>query len=115
MRPQVVTWEVSKALPDGAILIGDAGTVTVRGGRLRPRKGTRYSFSGTPRTMGSALPCAIGARTAHPGRPVIARAGDGSMSRGTGEPVTLARYDPPVEVVARMSSENRFPTLRAGR
>ncbi|GGQ91785.1 hypothetical protein GCM10010216_62770 [Streptomyces flaveolus] len=28
MRPQVVTWELSKALPDRAIVTGDAGTVT---------------------------------------------------------------------------------------
>ncbi|MFF9126591.1 thiamine pyrophosphate-dependent enzyme [Streptomyces sp. NPDC014889] len=99
MRPQVVTWELSKALPEGAIVTGDAGTVTAWGGRLRLRKGMQYSFSGTLCTMGSALPYAIGAQCAHPDRPVIAFTGDGSMSMGMGELATLAQYDLPVKVV----------------
>ncbi|MEU2374005.1 thiamine pyrophosphate-dependent enzyme [Streptomyces misionensis] len=99
MRPQVVTWELSKALPDRAIVTGDAGTVTAWGGRLRLRRGMQYSFSGTLCTMGSALPYAIGAQLAHPDRPVIAFTGDGSMSMGMGELATLAQYQLPVKVV----------------
>jgi pyruvate dehydrogenase (quinone)/pyruvate oxidase len=99
MRPQVVTWELSKALPDRAIVTGDAGTVTAWGGRLRLRRGMQYSFSGTLCTMGSALPYAIGAQCAHPDRPVIAFTGDGSMSMGMGELATLAQYNLPVKVV----------------
>ncbi|MFC4910928.1 thiamine pyrophosphate-dependent enzyme [Actinomadura gamaensis] len=99
MRPQVVTWELSKALPDGAIVTGDAGTVTAWGGRLRLRRGMQYSFSGTLCSMGSALPYAIGAQCAHPDRPVIAFTGDGSMSMGMGELATLAQYNLPVKVV----------------
>jgi len=99
MRPQVVTWELSKALPDQAIVTGDAGTVTAWGGRLRLRQGMQYSFSGTLCTMSSALPYAIGAQCAHPDRPVIAFTGDGSMSMGMGELATLAQYDLPVKVV----------------
>ncbi|MGF1338993.1 thiamine pyrophosphate-dependent enzyme [Streptomyces flavovirens] len=99
MRPQVVTWELSKALPDNAIVTGDAGTVTAWGGRLRLRRGMQYSFSGTLCTMGSALPYAIGAQCAHPDRPVIAFTGDGSMSMGMGELATLAQYGLPVKVV----------------
>ncbi|MFH8612078.1 thiamine pyrophosphate-dependent enzyme [Streptomyces sp. NPDC018029] len=99
MRPQVVTTELSRALPDRAIITGDAGTVTAWGGRLRLRRGMQYSFSGTLCTMGAALPYAIGARIAHPDRPVIAFTGDGSMSMGLGELATLAQYDLPVKVV----------------
>lgn len=99
MRPQVVTWELSKALPADAIITGDAGTVTAWGGRLRLRRGMQYSFSGTLCTMGSALPYAIGAQFAHPSRPVIAFTGDGSMSMGMGELATLAQYDLPIKVV----------------
>ncbi|MBF8191980.1 pyruvate oxidase [Nonomuraea sp. K274] len=99
MRPQVVTWELSKALPDGAIVTGDAGTVTAWGGRLRLRAGMNYSFSGTLCTMGSALPYAIGAQIAYPGRPVIAFTGDGALSMGMGELVTLRQHDLPVKVV----------------
>ncbi|MGV9878559.1 thiamine pyrophosphate-dependent enzyme [Streptomyces sp. NPDC003006] len=99
MRPQVVTWELSKALPDDAIVTGDAGTVTAWGGRLRLRRGMQYSFSGTLCTMGAALPYAIGAQIGNPDRPVIAFTGDGSMSMGMGELATLAQYDLPVKVV----------------
>ncbi|MFJ2227215.1 thiamine pyrophosphate-dependent enzyme [Streptomyces halstedii] len=99
MRPQVVTWELSKALPDRAVVTGDAGTVTAWGGRLRLREGMNYSFSGTLCTMGAALPYAIGAQLAHPDRPVIAFTGDGSLSMGMGELATLAQYDLPVKVV----------------
>lgn len=99
MRPQVVTWELSRALPDRAIVTGDAGTVTAWGGRLRLRRGMQYSFSGTLCTMGSALPYAIGAQSAHPDRPVIAFTGDGSLSMGMGELATLAQHDLPVKVV----------------
>lgn len=99
MRPQVVTWELSKHLPDRAIVTGDAGTVTAWGGRLRLREGMNYSFSGTLCTMGSALPYAIGAQIAHPDRPVIAFTGDGSLSMGMGELATLRQYDLPIKVV----------------
>ena len=41
--------------------------------------------------MGSAVPYAIGAKLAHPDRPVVAFTGDGSMSMGMGELATLAQ------------------------
>jgi pyruvate dehydrogenase (quinone) len=43
--------------------------------------------------MGSAVPYAIGAKFAHPDRPVIALAGDGAMQmNGLAELLTIARY-----------------------
>lgn len=99
MRPQTITWELSELLPDNAIVTGDAGTVTAWAGRLRLRRGMNYSFSGTHCTMGSALPYAIGAKIAHPDRPVIAFNGDGAMSMGMGELATLAQYRLPITVV----------------
>lgn len=99
MRPQTVTWHLSELLPDRAVVTGDAGTVTMWGGRLRLRRGMQYSFSGTHCTMGSAVPYAIGAQIAHPDRPVIAFTGDGAMSMGLGELATLAQYELPVTVV----------------
>ncbi|MTD52934.1 thiamine pyrophosphate-dependent enzyme [Amycolatopsis pithecellobii] len=99
MRPQTITWELSELLPDNAIVTGDAGTVTAWAGRLRLRRGMNYSFSGTHCTMGSAVPYAIGAKIAHPERPVIAFNGDGAMSMGLGELATLAQYALPVTVI----------------
>lgn len=99
MRPQTITWHLSELLPDRAIVTSDAGTVTMWAGRLRLRRGMNYSFSGTHCTMGSAVPYAIGAKIAHPDRPVIAFNGDGAMSMGMGELATLAQYNLPITVV----------------
>jgi thiamine pyrophosphate-dependent acetolactate synthase large subunit-like protein len=99
IRPQTVTEALSDALPDGAIVTGDAGTVTMWSARLRLRRGMNFSFSGTLCTMGSALPYAIGAQIAHPDRPVVAFLGDGALSMGMGELASLAQHDLPVTVV----------------
>lgn len=99
MRPQTITWYLSELLPARAIVTGDAGTVTMWAGRLRLRRGMNYSFSGTHCSMGSAVPYAIGAKIAHPDRPVIAMNGDGAMSMGLGELATLAQYRLPITVV----------------
>ncbi|OZM77224.1 thiamine pyrophosphate-dependent enzyme [Pseudonocardia sp. MH-G8] len=99
MKPQVLTWQLSELLPDAAIVTGDAGTVTAWGGRIKLRRGMQYSLSGTLCSMGSAVPYAIGAKLAHPDRPVIAFTGDGSMSMGMGELATLAQNRLPITIV----------------
>ena len=51
------------------------------------------SVSGTLATMGCAVPYAIGAKFAHPSRPVIALVGDGAMQmNGLAELLTISRY-----------------------
>jgi thiamine pyrophosphate-dependent acetolactate synthase large subunit-like protein len=99
MRPQTVTEALTDALPDGAIVTGDAGTVTMWSARLRLRRGMNFSFSGTLCTMGSALPYAVGAQIAHPERPVVAFMGDGALSMGMGELASLAQHRLPITVV----------------
>ena len=60
---------------------------------MRFRDGVRGSLSGTLATMGPAVPYAIGAKFAHPDRPVIALVGDGAMQmNGLAELLTIARY-----------------------
>lgn len=99
MRPQVVTQHLSDALPDRAIVTGDAGANTFVSSRLQLRRGMAFSFSGTLATMGSAVPYAIGAQIAFPDRPVVAVVGDGAMAMGLGELATLAQHDLPITVV----------------
>jgi pyruvate dehydrogenase (quinone) len=51
------------------------------------------SLSGTLATMGPGVPYAIGAKFAHPDRPVIALVGDGAMQmNGLAELITVAKY-----------------------
>ncbi len=65
--------------------------------KLRERQ--RFSFSGTMCSMAAALPYAIGAQAAFPGRQVVAFTGDGSLTMMMGDFATLVQHDLPIKVV----------------
>jgi len=94
MNPQRVVWELNRHLPDDAILAADSGSSTNWWARdLKIRKGMLASLSGTLATMGPAVPYAIGAKFAHPHRPVVAFVGDGAFQMsGMAELITVKRY-----------------------
>jgi pyruvate dehydrogenase (quinone) len=98
--------EASSRLPDDAIVIADSGSAANWYARqIRFRGDMRGSLSGTLATMGPGVPYAIGAKFAHPGRPVVVFEGDGAMQmNGVSELLTIARYwrewDDPRLVVA---------------
>src|SRR4029079_14759913 len=94
VNPMRIVWELSERLPDNAIVTADSGSSTNWYARcLRFRDGVRGSLSGTLATMGPAVPYAIGAKFAHPDRPVIALVGDGAMQmNGLAELLTIRRY-----------------------
>jgi pyruvate dehydrogenase (quinone) len=94
INPQLVFHELSKRLPDGAILSSDSGSSANWYARdVKLRKGMMASLSGTLATMGPGVPYAIAAKFAHPQRPVIAMVGDGAMQmNGINELITIAKY-----------------------
>ncbi|MCB9408667.1 thiamine pyrophosphate-requiring protein [Mycolicibacterium sp.] len=94
VNPMRVVWELSERLPDDAIVCADSGSSTNWYARcLKMREGVRGSLSGTLATMGPGVPYAIGAKFAHPDRPVIALVGDGAMQmNGLAELLTISRY-----------------------
>src|SRR2546421_54861 len=94
INPQLVFSELSKRLPDGAILSSDSGSAANWFARdVKLRKGMMASLSGTLATMGPGVPYAIAAKFAHPTRPVIALVGDGAMQmNGINELITIAKY-----------------------
>jgi len=94
INPQLVLYELSKRLPEGAIMCADSGSVANWYARdLRLREGMMGSLSGTLATMGAGVPYAIGAKFAHPRRPVFALMGDGAMQmNGINELITIAKY-----------------------
>ena len=96
LNPQRVFWELSSRLPDDAIVCGDSGSSTNWLARdLKVRGAMQVSLSSTLASMGSAVPYAIAAKFAYPGRPVFALAGDGAMQmNGLGELITIAKYWP---------------------
>jgi pyruvate dehydrogenase (quinone) len=98
--------ELSPQLPDNAIVTADSGSSANWYARnLRFRGDIRGSLSGNLATMGPGVPYGIGAKLAHPKRPVIVFAGDGAMQmNGMAELITIKRYwrdwDDPRLVVA---------------
>jgi len=94
INPQRVFWELSPKLPDRAILVGDSGSGTNWYARdVKLRRGMMGSVSGGLATMGCGVPYAIGAKFAHPDRPVIAMVGDGAMQmNGINGLITIAKY-----------------------
>ncbi|MBA3773100.1 MAG: thiamine pyrophosphate-requiring protein [Ramlibacter sp.] len=94
INPQRVFWELSPRLPDDCIIACDSGTVAAWYSRdLKMRRGMMGSVSGGLASMGCAVPYAIAAKFAHPGRPVIALVGDGAMQMsGINALVTVAHH-----------------------
>ncbi len=94
MNPQRVFWELSPKLPDDVIITADSGSSTNWYARdVKMRRGMRSSLSGTLATMGPAMPYAVGAKFAHPSRPVLAIEGDGAMQmNGMNELITVGKY-----------------------
>jgi pyruvate dehydrogenase (quinone) len=94
VNPQRVAWELSRRLPERAIITSDSGSCANWFARdVKVRRGMMCSLSGGLASMGAAVPYAIAAKIAHPDRPVIALVGDGAMQMSNmAELITIAKY-----------------------
>jgi pyruvate dehydrogenase (quinone) len=94
INPQRVFTELSPKIPDRAILCADAGSSANWFARdLVVRRGMQATLSGSLASMGCGVPYAVGAKFAHPNRPVIALVGDGAMQmNGMNELLTIGKY-----------------------
>jgi len=94
MNPQRVAFELSKVLPDDAIVTADSGSSTNWFARhVKLKRGNRASLSGNLATMGAGTPYGIAAKFAYPDRPVIVFVGDGAFQmNGMNELITVKRY-----------------------
>ncbi|MBT8159796.1 MULTISPECIES: thiamine pyrophosphate-requiring protein [Arthrobacter] len=94
INPMRLFSELSDRLPEDAIITADSGSSANWYARqLKFHGNVRGSLSGNLATMGPGVPYAIGAKFAHPDRPVIAFAGDGAMQmNGMAELITIQRY-----------------------
>jgi pyruvate dehydrogenase (quinone) len=94
VNPQRVVWDMSPHLPDNAIVTSDSGSCANWYARdYRVKRGQLASLSGGLASMGAAVPYAIGAKFAHPDRPVVALVGDGAMQMNNmAELITIAKY-----------------------
>ncbi|MTJ81268.1 MAG: ubiquinone-dependent pyruvate dehydrogenase [Telmatospirillum sp.] len=100
IHPQYLARLISEKAADDAIFTCDVGTPTVWAARYLAMNGRRRLLgSFTHGSMANAMPQAIGAQAAQPGKQVIALAGDGGFSMLMGDILTLRQLDLPVKIV----------------
>lgn len=100
IHPEYVASILDDVAADDAIFTSDTGMCNVWTARyLNPTGGRRFIASPLHGSMANALPQAIGAAMAQPGRQVVSLSGDGGLSMLLGELVTVATYDLPVTIV----------------
>ena len=94
VNPMRLFAELSPRLPDDVIVTADSGSSANWYARQLCFRGhMRGSLSGNLATMGPGVPYGIGAKFAHPDRPVVVFAGDGAMQmNGMAELITIKRY-----------------------
>ncbi|HEV3364242.1 MAG TPA: thiamine pyrophosphate-dependent enzyme [Acidimicrobiia bacterium] len=99
IQPQYLMRTIDRLAADDAILSTDSGTVTTWAARHFDIRGDRqFLLSSNLATMAPAVPYAIAAQWAHPGRQCIAFVGDGGFAMLMGEFLTAARYGLPIKV-----------------
>ncbi len=97
---------------DDAVFTCDVGTPTIWAARYLHMNGKRRLLgSFTHGSMANALPQAIGAQAAFPGRQVISLSGDGGLAMLLGDLLTLRQLKLPVKMVVFNNSTLGFVEL----
>ena len=100
IHPELVADILDQEASDDAIFTVDTGMCNVWAARyISPNGRRRVIGSFLHGSMANAMPHAIGAASAQPGRQVIAMAGDGGLSMLLGELVTIRHYNLPVKIL----------------
>lgn len=112
IHPQYLARLVDEAADDDAIFTADVGSPTVWAARyLTMTEGRRLIGSFTHGSMAGALLHGIGAQAAHPGRQVVALAGDGGLAMMLGELLTLIQNGLAVKTIVVNNSSLNFVEL----
>jgi pyruvate dehydrogenase (quinone) len=100
IHPEYAARILDEAASDDAIFTVDTGMNNVWAARyITPNGRRRVIGSFRHGSMANALPHAIGAQLAYPGRQVIAMSGDGGLGMLLGELLTVSMYQLPVKIV----------------
>jgi pyruvate dehydrogenase (quinone) len=101
IHPEYVAALLDEEMDDDAIVTVDTGMCNVWAARyVSPTGRRRIIGSFRHGTMANALPHAIGAAHADPGRQVVSMSGDGGLTMLLGELLTVAERDLQVKIVA---------------
>ncbi len=100
LHPQFVAAAIDRLAAEDAVFTADVGSPCIWAARyLRMNGRRRLIGSFNHGSMANALPQAIGAQAAQPGRQVVTLSGDGGISMLLGELITLRQMHLPVKVV----------------
>jgi pyruvate dehydrogenase (quinone) len=100
MHPEPVAAALSEIAAPDAIFAADTGMCNVWSARyIKATKDRRLIGSFNHGSMANALPQAIGAQCAYPGRQVISMSGDGGLAMLMGDLLTITQYNLPIKVL----------------
>ena len=100
IHPQFVARVVSDLASEDAIFTCDVGTPTIWAARYLQMNGKRRLLGSFAHgSMANAMPMAIGAQAAFPGRQVISLSGDGGFAMMMGDFISLVQLGLPVKVI----------------
>jgi len=112
IHPQYVAKIVDEMASQDAIFTCDVGTPTIWAARYLRMNGKRRLLGSLIHgSMANALPQAIGAQAAYPGRQVISLSGDGGLAMLLGDLLTLKQLNLPVKLVVFNNSALGFVEL----
>ncbi len=100
IHPEYAAHLLNETAAKDAVFTADTGMCNVWTARYIDPLGTRRLIGSLLHgSMANALPMALGAQVAYPGRQVVSVSGDGGLSMLLGELITAKMYDLPVKVV----------------
>ena len=100
IHPQYLARLLSEHAADDAVFTFDVGTPTIWAARYLRMNGKRRLIGSLVHgSMANAMPQAIGAQAAFPGRQVISLSGDGGFAMLMGDFLTLVQQKLPVKIV----------------
>jgi len=112
IHPQYVAKLIDELASEDAVFTCDVGTPTVWAARYLQMNGRRRLLGSLIHgSMANALPQAIGAQAAYPGRQVISLSGDGGLAMLLGDILTLKQLNLPVKLVVFNNSSLGFVEL----
>ncbi|PRX26869.1 pyruvate dehydrogenase (quinone) [Paraburkholderia sp. BL18I3N2] len=112
IHPQYLTSIVDKVANEDAVFSVDVGTPTLWAARYLTMNGKRTLHgSFNHGSMANAMPQALGAQAAEPGRQVISLSGDGGLSMLLGDLLTARQLNLPIKVVVFNNSVLGFVAM----
>ncbi|CAG6390679.1 ubiquinone-dependent pyruvate dehydrogenase [Streptomyces cocklensis] len=112
IHPQFVASTIDRLADEDAVFTVDVGSPVVWAARYLTFNGRRRLVgSFNHGTMACALPHAVGAQAAHPGRQVVSLSGDGGLTMLLGELFTLRQNRLPVKIVVFNNGSLNFVEL----